>query len=194
MNNTCAHSSMVLVQSVLDAVINQSLQAVSCILNKGYRKPREGSSLANITSWLPTCARSSLSAAAAGVPLAPRRLAGAPRLPRRASGRGSRGSLVSLPLMRPGERWALQGVRCRVLGGLCKATQFPNWKLETWECICSPHSMWIKCLFVALRASPPALIAAEDIALIMRFTPFGLPEHWHAKPRTDASLILFTKY
>lgn len=67
MNNTCAHCSIMLVQSVLDTVINKSLKAFFCILNKGYRKPREGSSLVNITSCFPTCTRSSFSTAAVWV-------------------------------------------------------------------------------------------------------------------------------
>lgn len=67
MNNTCAHCSIMLVQSVLDTVINKSLKAFFCILNKGYRKPWEGSSLVNITSCFPTCTRSSFSTAAVWV-------------------------------------------------------------------------------------------------------------------------------
>lgn len=67
MNNTCAHCSIMLVQSVLDTVINKSLKAFFCILNKGYRKPQEGSSLVNITSCFPTCTQSSFSTAAVWV-------------------------------------------------------------------------------------------------------------------------------
>lgn len=67
MNNTCAHCSIMLAQSVLDTVINKSLKAFLCILNKGYRKPQEGSSLVNITSCFPTCMRSSFSPAAVWV-------------------------------------------------------------------------------------------------------------------------------
>lgn len=64
MNNTCAHCSKMLVQSVLDTVINKSLKAFFFILNKGYRKPQEGSSLVNITSCSPTCTLSSFGIAA----------------------------------------------------------------------------------------------------------------------------------
>lgn len=67
MNNTCAYCSIMLVQSVLDTVINKSLKAFFCILNKGYRKPQEGSSLVNITSCFPTCTQSSFSTAAVWV-------------------------------------------------------------------------------------------------------------------------------
>lgn len=67
MNDTCAHCSIMLVQSVLDTVINKSLKAFFCILNKGYRKPQEGSSLVNITSCFPTCTPSSVSTAAVWV-------------------------------------------------------------------------------------------------------------------------------
>lgn len=69
MNNTCAQCSRMLVQSVLDTVINKSLKAFPCIWNKGYRKPQAGSSLVNITSCLPTCTRSRVSAAAVGAPV-----------------------------------------------------------------------------------------------------------------------------
>ena len=67
MNNTCAHCSIMLVQSVLDTVINKSLKAFFCVLNKGYRKPWAGSSLVNITSCFPTCTRSSFTTAAVWV-------------------------------------------------------------------------------------------------------------------------------
>lgn len=67
MNNTCAHCSKMLVQSVLDTVINKSLKAFFFILNKGYRKPQEGSSLVNITSCFPTCTLSSFGTAAVWV-------------------------------------------------------------------------------------------------------------------------------
>lgn len=67
MNNTCAHCSIMLVQSVLDTVINKSLKAFFCILNKGYRKPQEGSSRVNITSCFPTCTQRRFSTAAVWV-------------------------------------------------------------------------------------------------------------------------------
>lgn len=188
MNNTCAHCSIILVQSVLDTVINKSLKAFLCILNKGYRKPQEGSSLVNITSCLPTCTRSSFSTAAVWAHVGTSLCTGTPQFTQKMNRPLFQwGSLISLPLMPPcASIWLWRCVRCEVLGGLCKATQFPKVEKSIRK-TCEGLAFLLHAdqmqLMLPFLLHVQLARTSEDIGIIMRFAQFSLLEHWQNSAR-----------